>query len=103
MCALVSAEAEALTAIGMEVAYDYDVEGAAQHSCSKGVFGNCCSCRLWGDVVKWGSSFHTNTPGECCEACLKHTPAKHSAHKCNGKSVQLSLAMICMQQAAHVC
>uniref|UniRef100_A0A383W4V9 Apple domain-containing protein n=1 Tax=Tetradesmus obliquus TaxID=3088 RepID=A0A383W4V9_TETOB len=38
---------------------------------------------LWGDVVKWGSSFHTNTPGECCEACLKHTPAKHSAHKCN--------------------
>jgi len=44
------------------------------------------SYRMWGDVVKWGASFHTNTPGECCEACLKHIPPNEGDPTCNGEA-----------------
>ena len=42
-------------------------------------------CRLWGDVVKWGSSFKVKTAGECCDACLKASNAtKSNPLACNG-------------------
>lgn len=46
----------------------------------------CMACRMWGDVVKWGSNFKTSTPGECCEACLKHVPAGGEP-TCNGEQL----------------
>lgn len=52
-----------------------------------------CCCRMWGDVVKWGSNFHTNTPGECCEACQKHVPPT-GGPTCNGESRPIMMQQV---------
>lgn len=41
-------------------------------------------CRLWGDVVKWGSHHKFKTAGECCDACLKSLEPKGNVPGCNG-------------------
>jgi hypothetical protein len=41
-------------------------------------------CRLWGDVVGWGTTNLLNSAGECCQQCLKFKPRGPEDGDCNG-------------------
>lgn len=40
--------------------------------------------RLWGDVVKWGSTNKANSATECCDRCREHV-AGEDEFECNGE------------------